>query len=260
MTERWWGLARAPDERAEKAKLLYDKGLKLIEIANQLNIPEGTVRSWKNRYQWDCNVAKEKRNVAKRKGGQPGNKNAVGNIGGGAPKQNKNAEKYGFFSKYLPEETREIFEAVENANPLDLLWHQVQIAYAAIIRAQRIAYVKDSEDKTIEKIEDKTGNVVGEKWEVQQAWDKQNEFLKAQARAQSELRALIKQYDEMLHKDWELASEEQKARIAKIKAETERLSLAEADINDDGIEVINDAGEKANQNIRNSNTEVFADI
>lgn len=67
MTERWWGLARAPDERAEKAKLLYDKGLKLIEVANQLNIPEGTVRSWKNRYQWDCNVAKEKRNVAEKK-------------------------------------------------------------------------------------------------------------------------------------------------------------------------------------------------
>lgn len=253
-------MARAPDERVEKAKLLYDKGLKLIEIANKLNIPEGTVRSWKNRYQWDCNVAKEKRNVAKRKGGQPGNKNAVGNVGGGAPKQNKNAEKYGFFSKYLPEETREIFEAVENANPLDLLWHQIQIAYAAIIRAQKIAYVKDHEDKTIEKVEYKTGNVIGEKWEVQQAWDKQNEFLKAQARAQGELRSLIKQYDEMLHKSWEFASEEQKARIAKIKAETERLSLAETDINDDGIEVINDADEKASQNIGNSNTEVFADI
>lgn len=253
-------MARAPDERVEKAKLLYDKGLKLIEIANKLNIPEGTVRSWKNRYQWDCNVAKEKRNVAKRKGGQPGNKNAVGNIGGGAPKQNKNAEKYGFFSKYLPAETREIFEAVENANPLDLLWHQIQIAYAAIIRAQKIAYVKDHEDKTIEKVEYKTGNVIGEKWEVQQAWDKQNEFLKAQARAQGEIRSLIKQYDEMLHKSWEFASEEQKARIAKIKAETERLSLAETDINDDGIEVINDADEKASQNIGNSNTEVFADI
>ena len=91
--------------------------------------------------------------------------------------------------------------------------------------------MKDHEDKTIEKVEDKTGNVIGEKWEVQQAWDKQNEFLKAQARAQGELRSLIKQYDEMLHKGWELASEEQKARIAKIKAETERLSLAEADIN-----------------------------
>ena len=60
-------MARAPDQRAEQAKVLYDKGLKLIDIANQLGTPEGTVRSWKNRYNWDCNVAKEKRNVAKTK-------------------------------------------------------------------------------------------------------------------------------------------------------------------------------------------------
>ena len=60
-------MARAPDQRVEQAKALYNKGLKLIDIANQLGIPEGTVRSWKNRYNWDCNVAKEKRNVAKTK-------------------------------------------------------------------------------------------------------------------------------------------------------------------------------------------------
>lgn len=56
---------------------------------------------------------------------------------------------------------------------------------------------------------------------MQQAWDKQNEFLKAQARAQGELRALIKQYDEMLHKNWELASEEQKVRIDAMKSKTQ---------------------------------------
>ena len=60
-------MARAPDQRVEQAKTLYDKGRKLIDIANQLGIPEGTVRSWKNRYNWDCNVAKEKRNDAKTK-------------------------------------------------------------------------------------------------------------------------------------------------------------------------------------------------
>lgn len=65
-------MARAPDERIGKAKELFDQGLKLIEIANQLDVPEGTVRSWKNRYKWDnetnatlqkneCNVAKEKK-------------------------------------------------------------------------------------------------------------------------------------------------------------------------------------------------------
>jgi phage terminase small subunit len=60
-------LARAQDKRVKQAKDLYEKGLKLIEIANTLNIPEGTVRSWKNRYNWDCNVAKDQCNVAKGK-------------------------------------------------------------------------------------------------------------------------------------------------------------------------------------------------
>ena len=249
-------MARAPDQRVEQAKVLYDKGLKLIDIANQLGIPEGTVRSWKNRYKWDCNVAKEKRNVARKKrGAQTGNKN-----GSGGPPGNKKAEKYGFFSKYLPEETREIFSAIDHADPLDLLWHQIQLAYVAIIRAQRIAYVKDQQDKTIEKIEEKDGNVIGEKWEVQQAWDKQNNFLKAQARAQGELRNMIKQYDEMLHKNWEAASEEQRARIAQMKAQTERLAQAPTDEEEDGVEIINDADEKAGQNIRDSNTEVPSGI
>lgn len=226
-------MARAPDQRVEQAKALYDKGLKLIDIANQLGIPEGTVRSWKNRYKWDCNVAKEKRNVARKKrGAQTGNKN-----GSGGPPGNKKAEKYGFFSKYLPEETREIFSAIDHADPLDLLWHQIQLAYVAIIRAQRIAYVKDQQDKTIEKIEEKDGNVIGEKWEVQQAWDKQNNFLKAQARAQGELRNMIKQYDEMLHKNWEAASEEQRARIAQMKAQTDKLTGNNQEIEDlDDIE------------------------
>lgn len=223
-------MARAPDPRINQAKAMYLKGMKLVEIASQLSIPEGTVRRWKCTHKWDDERSDKKANVRKRKkGGQPRNKNAIGNDGGGAPEQNKNAEKYGFFSKYLPDETREIFSAIEQADPLDLLWHQIQIAYAAIVRAQRIAYVKDQDDKTIEKIEEKVGNVIGEKWEVQQAWDKQNEFLKAQARAQSELRALIKQYDEMLHKNWDLSTEEQRARIEQIRANTARMSGGDGD-------------------------------
>lgn len=248
-------MPRKPDKRIIKAKELYKKGQKLIEIANRLGVPEGTVRSWKNRYKWDCNVAKEKRNVAKTKrGGQPGNKNATG------PPGNKNAEKHGFFSKYLPEETFSIIQEIEKKGPLDILWENIQIAYAAIVRAQQIMYVKDHEDKTIEKIEEKEGNVTGEKWEVQQAWDKQATFLKAQARAQGELRSLIKQYDELLHSNYELATEEQKARIEQIRAKTERLSTEPTDNLEDGVEIINDADEKASQNIGHSDTEVSSDI
>ena len=219
-------MPRKPDERIEKAKEMFLKGLKLVEIASQLKLPEGTVRRWKSTHKWDSERSDKKNERSERKkGGQPGNKNAAGH-GGIGPPGNKNAEKYGFFSKYLPDETREIFNAIDQADPLDLLWHQIQIAYAAIIRAQKIAYVRDQQDKTIEKVEEKDGNVIGERWEVQQAWDKQNEFLKAQARAQGELRALIKQYDEMLHKDWKAASEEQRARIEHIKAQTDQIKGA----------------------------------
>lgn len=46
-------LARAPNEKVDKAKKLYLKGEKLIDIANELELPEGTVRRWKKTYQWD---------------------------------------------------------------------------------------------------------------------------------------------------------------------------------------------------------------
>ena len=216
-------MARAPDPRIEQAKAMYLEGEKLVQIASQLNLPEGTVRRWKCTHKWD-NERSDKKNERSRKrkrGAQPKNQNAVGN-NGGAPEQNKNAEKFGFFSKYLPEETVSIIQEMPT-DPLDVLWDQIQIAYAAIIRAQQIMYVRDRDDKTIEKIEEKDGNVIGERWEVQQAWDKQGKFLQAQARAQSELRSLIKQYDELLHKRWDLASDEQKARIAQIKAQTDKL-------------------------------------
>lgn len=216
-------MARAPDKRIEQAKELYLQGKKLVEIANQLGLPEGTVRRWKCTHKWDSERSDKKASVRK-KGAQPGNKNSSG-----GPPGNKKAEKYGFFSKYLPDETREIFSAIESADPLDLLWHQIQIAYAAIIRAQRIAYVKDQDDKTKEKIGSFDN---GDTYMVQQAWDKQANFMKAQARAQGELRALIKQYDEMLHKDWEAASEEQKVRIEQLRAQTNKLTGNDQEIED----------------------------
>jgi len=188
--------------------------MKLVEIASQLDVPEGTVRSWNNRYKWNATLRLSDCNVAKRnKGGQPGNKNADG-----GPPGNKHAEKFGFFSKYLPEETFSIIQEIQQKDPLDILWENIQIAYAAIVRAQRIAYVKDEKDNTIIKSGFKAGKIIGEDYLVQTAIDKQSKFMQAQARAQSELRSLIKQYDEMLHKNWDLATEEQKATIAILKA------------------------------------------
>ena len=217
-------------EKYELAEQDYMSGMKYKDIAEKYGVSLNTVKSWKKRYNWNrkgC-TQKKKKGAHKNAIAQLGNKNATG------PAGNKNAEKFGFFSRFLPEETLEIVNAVDQASPLDLLWHQIQLAYAAIIRAQKIAYVEDQRDKTVEQVEAKAGATIGSKWDVQQAWDKQNNFLKAQARAQGELRNLIKQYDEMLHRDWDLATEEQKMRIAKLKAETSRIG------GDDEVEFLDD--------------------
>lgn len=58
----------------------------------------------------------------------------------------------------------------------------------------------------------------------------------------------------------ELDMEEQKARIAQIKAQTERMAAVQTDGEEDGVEIINDADEKAGQNIRHSDTEVPSGI
>lgn len=46
-------MARSPNEKAEKARELYKGGMKLVEIASQLEVPAGTVRRWKSTYHWD---------------------------------------------------------------------------------------------------------------------------------------------------------------------------------------------------------------
>ncbi len=232
--------ARSP-KRDEAYKIWIDScgKKKLKDIASDLGVSETQIRKWKNLDKWNSNVTNQsKGNVTKRKrGGQPGNHNATG------PPGNKNAEKFGFFSKYLPEETVSIIQEMPT-DPLDILWDQIQISYAAIIRAQQIMYVKDKNDKTIEKVEEKDGNVIGEKWEVQQAWDKQANFLQAQARAMSDLRGSIRQYDDLLHKQWDLATDEQKARIEQMKANTERLKRDSSEDEEDGVEILNDTAEK----------------
>ena len=111
-------MARAPDPRIEQARAMYLEGQKLVEIASQLNLPEGTVRRWKSTHKWESERSERKseRSHKRKRGAQPGNHNSAG-----GPPKNKKAEKYGFFSKYLPEETVSIIQEMPT-DPLDILW------------------------------------------------------------------------------------------------------------------------------------------
>lgn len=46
-------MARSPNENVIKAQEMYKQGIKLIDIANTLGVPDGTVRRWKSTYKWD---------------------------------------------------------------------------------------------------------------------------------------------------------------------------------------------------------------
>lgn len=60
-------MARAPDERIEQAKAMYQQGQKLVDIANQLNLPEGTVRRWKCTHKWDSERSDKKSERSEKK-------------------------------------------------------------------------------------------------------------------------------------------------------------------------------------------------
>lgn len=222
-------------EKHIQAQKDYVKGMKYKDLAEKYGVSVNTIKSWKQRHGWERKkgAPTEKSVHTKKAGAPPGNKNALGN-NGGAPQRNQNAVTHGFFSKFLPEETLEIMEEIQERSPADMIWDQIQIQYAAIIRAQRIMFVQDKDDlaKELKKAkyvyrpeEDEDGNeyfeksIAEEELEIQFAWDRHATFLNAQSRAMGELRSLIKQFDQLAHEEDErrLKLEQMRLNIEKAK-------------------------------------------
>lgn len=222
------------NEIKKQAKQDYMNKVKHKDICDRYDLSMNTLKSWIKRNGWADERKRilEKGAPENKRGAPLNNKNAVGNKGGSAPLNNKNAEKHGFFSKWLPEETAEIMQAIEKLDPLDILWDNIQLQYTAIIRAQRIMFVKDKEDMTRDHT---MTSMEADAYQYQHAWDKQATFLQAQSRAMKTLEGMIKQYDEMLNKNWDLVTEEQKARIDKIRVDIAKSQEAEIITEDDGF-------------------------
>lgn len=129
-------------ELRDKGFTLYKKGLKYKEIADKLDVPINTVKSWASRYWKDqkdapksCNQRKK---VATKKqegpGAPPGNVNAVHNRGG-APPGNTNALKHGGWSAVMfgswSDENREAIEQCDKSVDVeDLLVQELQLLTA----------------------------------------------------------------------------------------------------------------------------------
>ncbi|EAD6209035.1 TerS [Listeria monocytogenes] len=213
-------------EKYKLAEQDYNAGMKYKDIAKKYDVSLNTVKSWKKRYGWyrDRGAPELKGVHTKERGGASnGNKHAVGNKGGAAPRNNQNALKHGLYSKYMPDETLEIMNSMEEMSAPDLIWNQIQIQYAAIIRAQKIMWVENAEDETRVQTQAGFGDSGSDKYEYQFAWDKQANFLNAQSRAMTTLSGLIKQFVTIADEQ-----DERKAKLDQIVASTENIQARTA--------------------------------
>ncbi len=212
-------MGRARDPNRDKAFEIYSENngnIELVEIAERLGVSAGTVRGWKSKDKWEPKIKGtfQKKNAERSKnprGAPKGSKNALGH---GAPKGNTNALKHGLFAKYLPQEVYEIAQELSDKQPIDILWENITLTYANLLHAQRILFVQDVEDTST--FVTSTGKA-GTGYEHHTAWDKQSKALAAIARAQSELKGMIKTYDELTRSP--LVTEEQRLRIDNLKAQ-----------------------------------------
>lgn len=251
-------MPRKLDERAVKAKEMYLNGKKLVEIASQLNLPEGTVRRWKSTYKWgsERSLNKSERSQ-RRKGGQPGNRNAVGH-GGTGPPGNKNAVKTGEFETLffdtLDAEEKELLEMVQ-PDKEQLLLQEIQLLTVRERRMlKRIDGLRELEEYPPEEEDDEPGviatkvppgmtvtkytagfekgkitdlreftGILGQIQAVEEA------LTRVQARRQRAIEALHKfGYDD--------------AHLELIKAQVDKLNRDGQDEDgEDGVEIVNDA-------------------
>lgn len=230
-------------QKHELAQEDYMQGMKYKELAEKYEVSINTVKSWKTRYKWDrkgVHTNNEKVRTQKKTGAPINNKNAVGNsgntnpkwgnkhaVGHGPPKGNDNAVTHGFFRKHFPEDVADLAAEIMEKNPIDMLWENITIQYTAIIRAQRLMFVKDQDD-TSREIKKETD--MGTEYEIQFAWDKHANFLNAQSRAMSTLSSLIRDFDKLANID-----DERRAKLNLMNAQIDKLK---ADINKEDKDVL----------------------
>ncbi|WP_079708099.1 phage terminase small subunit [Paraliobacillus ryukyuensis] len=200
----------------------------LKALAEKHNAKLGTLKSRKSREGWSRDATKSKK-VATVKKDAPKKKKQKNRSGNPNPKnqftkRNSAAVTHGLFSKYLPEETTEIMNDIETMQPLDILWMNIKMQFASIIRAQQIMFVESKEDTSSEVIEESLEKT---KYEVQFAWDKQATFMNSLSRSMAELRNMLKQFAEMADYDDYRLLEIQKMQVTIDKTEKEKEFIEE---------------------------------
>ena len=244
-------MARESNSNRKSAFEMYKSNTSLTpkQIAEQLSEKVENIRSWKCKDKWD-----EKLGLKRKKRGAPkGNANSIGNKGG-APKGNLNPLKHGFYcdetkrlpndfiKKWFPVGLKNAYEESVNLgiSKLDKLGHAIDILWAKILVSQKITAIKNKKDITKELKKESWGKNSSKEFEIQFAWDKENSSLDVNSKAMERLTNMIDKYERLLHANWELATEEQKLKVDKLRKEISKL----ADNENESIPVVISGGDK----------------
>lgn len=203
----------------EKAFNAYISGagnISKAQIARCLNISPCTVRKWARDEKWDnmlttltcCN--------------------------------DENGASIGRVAELLPEQTAEIMRVIQNSSGEEILWQNILLQYAAIIRAQQLMDVENKSILRMEKRELEQSDVTAKEWENHTPWERYKIFLDTQSKAMNALTSMLKKFEE--YKRNGLVNEQLCAKIALIKHKAQELSNADGIIN-----VICDIPEKGSE-------------
>lgn len=207
---------RSPNR--DKAFEIYrDHGGKIENrrIAEILCVPEKSVGGWKCKDKWDDKLngvlQSEERSTPKGKGGQPGNQNAVGH---GAPPGNLNAVKHGayqtIYADYLPEQEKHVYEQMPGEADLEAEIRLLRLKITRLLNRQESFFY----------------DMFGKRHNKQISEEDREAGILA---CTKQLEKLVRTQDIIRKKG--LSEEEQKARIAKLQAETKRISEDKAQKN-----------------------------
>lgn len=301
-------MARAPDQRVQQAEAMFISGKKLVEIANKLNLPEGTVRRWKSTYKWGSERSERKSERSEKKANvRKEKKKAVAEevmqvienpdltdkqrlfcvlyvrcfnatkaaIKAGYSRDTAMEQGYQLLQK--PSVRKEITRLKQNRMNRELLdEHDIFQKYMDIAFADITDYVSFGREEV--QVMGAFGPVQVEDPETKEKAPLMKEVNTVRFKESVEVDgtlitevkqgkdgASIKLADRMKALEWiadhmDLATEEQRERIAQLKAQTDRISLDPRIGEEDGVEVVNDAPKKTDTDIGDCDTEVSAVI
>jgi hypothetical protein len=218
-------MARARNPNRDRALEIYiqNKGnIKISKIAETLKEKPKTVSGWKSKDNWDEKIP--------RVGAPKGNKNAKGSKGNksakGAPKGNLNAFKHGRnvsnerilenIDEIYPKKIKYFSKKTKDQYILDILYRNIKALDLKIVDAYNMLEVEGKHDHTVDSALESG---------VLFATDKEVKSCMAISQMITSLTKSIKEYEELVNKNRDLETEEQKARIKKIKQDTSYLKV-----------------------------------